>query len=155
RKSSRSTALTEASRREAMVWLRKLSLTLVASLVCQSAMAATVLLEFTTQNCGPCRRMRPVMQRLAAEGYAVQEVDASRQPHAADQFRVSKFPTFLVLVDGQEHARLEGGTTHAQLVEMIHRATAIAAQQRQPSPQAADIAYVDAGAEHASSFADV
>jgi thiol-disulfide isomerase/thioredoxin len=138
-----------------MVWLRNLSFTLVASLVCQSATAATVLLEFTTQNCGPCRRMRPVMQRLAAEGFAAQEVDASQQPQAADQFRVTQFPTFLVLVDGQEHARLVGGTTYAQLVEMIHRATAIAAQQRQLSSNAGGVAFVDSGAEPASSFANV
>jgi thiol-disulfide isomerase/thioredoxin len=139
-----------------MVWLRTFSLALFASLVCQTAFGETLLLEFTTQNCGPCRRMRPVVQRLAAEGYAVREVDASSHPQAADQYRVDQFPTFLVLVDGQEYARLVGGTTHPQLVEMIHRATAIAAQQaqqRQQADQGPPVAFVNSGAETANPFA--
>ncbi|BBO31115.1 trypsin-like peptidase domain-containing protein [Lacipirellula parvula] len=111
-----------------MVWLRTLALTLIVSLAGAQALAETVLIEFTTQNCGPCARMRPVIQRLASEGYAVRQVDATSQPQACDQYRVDRFPTFLVFVDGKEYARLVGGTTHEQLVEMIHKATAIAAQ---------------------------
>lgn len=111
-----------------MVWLRTFVFIAVAALSCQMATAESVLVEFTTQNCGPCRRMQPVVRQLAAEGYAVREVDASSQPHVADQYRVTQFPTFLVLVDGREYARLVGGTGHPQLVEMIHRATVIAAQ---------------------------
>lgn len=138
-----------------MVWLRSLSIALVATIVCQTAFGETVLLEFTTQSCGPCRRMQPVVQRLAAEGYAVREVDASSNPQAANQYRVDQFPTFLVLVDGQEYARLVGGTTHPQLVEMIHRATAIAAQQGQRSAQSPPVAFVNAGAETANPFGEV
>ncbi|WP_428308042.1 trypsin-like peptidase domain-containing protein [Lacipirellula sp.] len=114
-----------------MVWLRTLALTLIVSLASAQALAETVLIEFTTQNCGPCARMRPVIQRLAAEGYAVRQVDATSQPQACDQYHADRFPTFLVFVDGKEYARLVGGTTHEQLVEMIHKATAIAAQQPQ------------------------
>jgi thiol-disulfide isomerase/thioredoxin len=114
-----------------MVWLRTFTLALFAALACQQAVGETVLLEFTTQNCGPCRRMRPVVQQLAAEGFAVREVDASSHPQAATDYRVTGFPTFIVLVDRREYARLEGGTDHRTLTEMIHRATAIAAQQKQ------------------------
>jgi thiol-disulfide isomerase/thioredoxin len=136
-----------------MVWLRTFTLALSAALACQQAVGETVLLEFTTQNCGPCRRMRPVVQQLAAEGYAVREVDASSQPQAADQYRVTKFPTFLVLVDRREYARLEGGTDHRTLVEMIHRATAIAAQQRQSTSADPAVAFVGTGAETVNPFA--
>jgi thiol-disulfide isomerase/thioredoxin len=136
-----------------MVWLRTFTLALFAALACQQAVGETVLLEFTTQNCGPCRRMRPVVQQLAAEGYAVREVDASSEPRAADQYRVTKFPTFLVLVDRREYARLEGGTDHRTLVEMIHRATAIAAQQRQSTSADPTVAFVGTGAETVNPFA--
>lgn len=136
-----------------MVWLRTLTLTLFAVLACQQAVGETVLLEFTTQNCGPCRRMRPIVQQLAAEGYAVREVDASSQPQAADQYRVTGFPTFIVLVDRREYARLEGGTDHRTLVEMIHRATAIAAQQQQAASADPAVAFVNSGAETVNPFA--
>ncbi len=140
-----------------MVWLRTFTLALFAALACQQAVGETVLLEFTTQNCGPCRRMRPVVQQLAAEGYAVREVDASSHPQAATDYRVTGFPTFIVLVDRREYARLEGGTDHRTLVEMIHRATAIAAQQQQQHPANADpaVAFVGSGAETVNPFAQV
>lgn len=143
-----------------MVWLRNIALTLIVSLAGAQALAETVLIEFTTQNCGPCARMRPVVQRLAAEGYAVRQVDASSQPQAADQYRVDRFPTFLVFVDGKEYARLVGGTTHEQLVQMIHKATAIAAQQPQtPSTPlqntAAPLSLVGNAPETANPFAQM
>lgn len=138
-----------------MVWLRSFILTLLTALACQQAVGETVLLEFTTQNCGPCRRMRPVVQKLAAEGYAVREVDASSQPQAANEYRVTGFPTFIVLVDRREYARLEGGTDHRTLVEMIHRATAIAAQQQQQktAPSAPGLTYAVADPETVNPFA--
>lgn len=140
-----------------MVWLRTLVLTLLVSLAGAQALAETVLIEFTTQNCGPCARMRPVIQRLAAEGYAVRQVDASSQPQAADQYRVDQFPTFLVFVDGREYARLVGGTTHEQLVQMIHKATAIAAQTPSTPLQntAAPLSLVGNAPETANPFAQM
>ena len=135
-----------------MVWLRTFTLALFAALACQQAVGETVLLEFTTQNCGPCRRMRPVVQQLAAEGYAVREVDASSHPQAATDYRVTGFPTFIVLVDRREYARLEGGTDHRTLTEMIHRATAIAAQQQHVGRRS-NGAFVDPGAETVNPFA--
>lgn len=139
-----------------MVWLRTLSLALFATLACQTAFGETLLLEFTTQNCGPCRQMRPVMQQLAAEGYAVQEIDSASHPQAATDYRVSGFPTFVVLVNQREYARLEGSTDHRTLVDMIHRATAIAAQQaQQPSAPGPPVSFVNSAAPAANPFANV
>lgn len=138
-----------------MVWLRTLTLTLLAAIACQQAAGETVLLAFTTRNCGPCNLMRPVVRQLATEGYAVREVDASSQPQSADQYRVTGFPTFIVLVDRREYARLEGSTDHRTLVEMIHRATAIAAQQPQSKVAEGAVAFVAAGTETVNPFAEV
>ena len=134
-----------------MVWLRTLTLTLLAAIACQQAAGETVLLAFTTRNCGPCNLMRPVVRQLATEGYAVREVDASSQPQSADQYRVTGFPTFIVLVDRREYARLEGSTDHRTLVEMIHRATAIAAQQPQSEVAESAVAFVAAGTGYGQS----
>ena len=48
----------------------------------------TVLLEFSTSNCEPCRMMEPVIRRLQNDGYAVQQINAESQPQAARQFRM-------------------------------------------------------------------
>jgi thiol-disulfide isomerase/thioredoxin len=111
-----------------MAWSRNLLLALSASLACHHAAAETLLLEFTSPSCGPCRLMRPVMQRMAAEGYPVRDVDISREPGVASQFRVDQVPTFIVLVDGKERARLiGGGREQIELVKMMRTAEAIAA----------------------------
>lgn len=89
--------------------------------------AETLLVEFTSPTCGPCRSMRPILRSMAREGYAIREIDVTRDPAIATRYRVNSWPTFLVLVDGCERARLVGATSQAQLVEMVHKAAALAA----------------------------
>lgn len=98
------------------------------------AAATTLLVEFTSPDCGPCRSMRPIVEQLMAEGHQVRHVDVSTRPELAQQFSVTRWPTFLVLVDGVEHSRLVGMASHGQLVEMLRRADAPAApSQRTPA----------------------
>jgi thiol-disulfide isomerase/thioredoxin len=114
-----------------MVWFRCLSTALLASLLSHQATAETVLLDFMSPTCGPCRQMQPVMHQLAAAGFNVREVDTSREPGLglAQHYRVTDLPTFVVVVGGKERARLVGGgNSAAKLVEMIHTATAIGAR---------------------------
>jgi thiol-disulfide isomerase/thioredoxin len=110
-----------------MVRLQKLvvvlaHIALTASTAPTRGVADTLLLDFTSPRCGPCRQMRPVVQRLAARGYAVREIDVERDRAVATQFHVDFTPTYVVLVDGRERARLSGAATYEQLAEMIHRA---------------------------------
>jgi S1-C subfamily serine protease len=78
--------------------------------------------------------MRPVIEQLVAEGHQVRHVDVSTRPQLARQFRVTRWPTFLVLVDGVEHSRLVGIATHAQLVDMINRAGGASAPPTKRTP---------------------
>jgi len=111
-----------------MVWKQslrasRLLVTLIllatAGLVSQ-AKAKTVLLDFSSPTCGPCRAMRPTVQRLAAAGYSIRHVDVTREPELAAQYRVTTVPTFIVLVDGQETGRV-GYSSFEQLSELITR----------------------------------
>lgn len=133
-----------------MVNSRRTALALWALLAAAPHAAATTLLvEFTSPDCGPCRGMRPVIEQLVAEGHQVRHVDVSTRPQLAQQFRVTRWPTFIVLVDGVERSRLVGIASHAQLVDMIQRAggtntpptkrtpATFAANQRTPATVAA------------------
>ncbi|MCG8449763.1 MAG: trypsin-like peptidase domain-containing protein [Pirellulales bacterium] len=106
-----------------MVWNRSAALLTLFSvtLVCDvsSTMAETVLLDFNSALCGPCRQMRPVVRQLAAAGYKVRDVDIDREPQLAAKFGVSQVPTFLVLVDGRETNRVVGLTSFARLQQML------------------------------------
>lgn len=78
-----------------------------------------VLLDFTATWCGPCRKMEPTVHSLQKAGYAVRQVDVDREPDLAQQFDVRTIPTFVLLVDGQEAARLRGIVSQTQLERLF------------------------------------
>ena len=82
-------------------------------------LAETVMLDFSSNSCGPCRQMRPIVQQLAASGYRVRDVNIDREPQLAARFRVTQVPTFVVLIDDREAARLTGTASYAQLEQMM------------------------------------
>ncbi|HMO41835.1 MAG TPA: trypsin-like peptidase domain-containing protein, partial [Phenylobacterium sp.] len=120
---------------------------LVLAMAAEPARAETVLLDFTAANCPPCREMEPILRQLAAEGYAVRQVDVARDRALAVRLGVDSTPTFIVAVDGREWARLSGRTDRATLVAMMHRATTLAAASA-PAGGGASVSPV--GFEHPS-----
>lgn len=98
------------------------SLALAALSAAHAAAAQPLLLDFTTPGCGPCREMRPVLTQLAQAGFAVREIDASRDPQTTAHFGVNQFPTFVAVVDGREYARIIGKTSAAELAGMLRDA---------------------------------
>ena len=90
--------------------------------------AETVLLDFSSASCGPCQEMRPIVRQLAASGYRVRDVNIDREPQLATRFHVKQVPTFIVLVDDREAARLTGTATYAQLEQMMTRYSSPATQ---------------------------
>lgn len=79
----------------------------------------TLLLDFYSPSCGPCRQMAPVVQRLAAAGHPIRQVDVSQEPHTAAQFGVTAVPCFVMLVNGREVARHVGMASQPQLERML------------------------------------
>lgn len=81
----------------------------------------TVLLDFSSPTCGPCQQMRPVVHRLATDGIPVREIDITRQPQLAAQYRVTQVPTFIVAIDGRPVEQTVGYTSYEQLHSMVRR----------------------------------
>lgn len=94
---------------------------LVSALCALPCAAETVLLEFSSASCGPCRQMRPVVEQLKSAGYNIREISVDRNPQMATRHRVDRWPTFIVLRDGRETSRLTGITSYGQLKEMLVR----------------------------------
>jgi thiol-disulfide isomerase/thioredoxin len=116
-----------------MVKVRLCALALLMGLALATvhpAAAETVLLDFTSPHCPPCREMEPVLAQLAARGHDVRPVDVTRDSDAARQFRVEATPTYIVLVDGGEWARLTGKSDLATMEGMIRKATELAQAKR-------------------------
>jgi len=96
--------------------------------------AETVLLDFSLPGCGPCQEMRPVVNRLAAAGFRVQEINMQSEPQVAARFGVTRAPTFLVLVDGRETSRQVGLASYEQLHQMLSQQPS-PPPMRRPTPQ--------------------
>ncbi len=95
----------------------------------------TVLLDFYSDSCGPCRQMDPVVQRLAAAGYPVRKVDVEDERELAGRFGITRIPCFVLVVDGKEADRTVGATSYERLEAMCQLGLA---RHKPRQPSAAD-----------------
>jgi thioredoxin 1 len=77
-----------------------------------------VLLYFFSPNCGPCRTMTPVIDRLAALHDNVFKFDVSQSLDLARRLGVMATPTIMLLADGRI-ARVKLGALSAQRIEAL------------------------------------
>ena len=83
-----------------------------------SSAGDTVLLDFYSDSCMPCRQMDPTVRQLAAMGYPVRKVNCAREPELAGRFGVTQIPCFVMLVGGREVDRVIGLTPLPRLEQM-------------------------------------
>ncbi len=105
-----------------MVATRSSVLLLAALFAGQGLAQETVLLNFTSASCPPCRSMEPVLQRLAGEGHPIRHVDVMQERRLATRFQVTRTPTFVMVVNNREFARVVGATGYADLKDILSRA---------------------------------
>lgn len=70
-----------------------------------------VLLDFSSETCGPCRMMAPILERLArrrAGELMVIKIDIGRYPELAASFGVQAVPTFVIVHRQSERGRTTG-----------------------------------------------
>lgn len=79
----------------------------------------TVLLDFYSDTCPPCRAMDPVVRQLASRGFPIQKVNVQREPGLASRFGIRGIPCFVMLVDGREADRVVGATSSGRLEQML------------------------------------
>lgn len=114
---------------------RSLLFSFLTSIACGVASAApraaadTVLLDFTSPSCGPCVQMEPTLRAMESQGVRVQRVDVSRDRELAKQFRVDVTPTYVVVIDGREWARVTGVTPLPTMLEMMRKSAELAAHE--------------------------
>lgn len=80
------------------------------------------LIDFWAEWCGPCKMMAPVLEELKKD-YAgkltIKEVNVDENEEEASRFGVLSIPTYVIMKDGQEVARLIGAVGKGPLEEKI------------------------------------
>ena len=75
-----------------------------------SGVGQTVLLDFYSDSCGPCREMNPTVQALINAGYPVQRVNVAKNRALAAKYGIYRIPCFVMVVEGREVDRVVGMT---------------------------------------------
>ena len=79
------------------------------------------ILEFSSERCGPCQQMAPLVAKLEREGLPIHSIDVDADQDTASQYRISTIPAFVLIVDGKEVERLTGSQSESRIRQMLAR----------------------------------
>jgi thioredoxin 1 len=81
-----------------------------------------VLLDFTAEWCGPCKRLAPIVDEIARDtvgSLKVGKIDIDASPAVSARFGIRGAPTVIVFKDGREVARQVGVTSKQRLLALV------------------------------------
>lgn len=80
-----------------------------------------VLKDYWATWCPPCKQMNPIIEEIEAElpDVKVEKIDIDNNPEVAQADGVMSIPTYVVLNDGKEVARIVGATSKSNLLQAI------------------------------------
>jgi thioredoxin 1 len=80
-----------------------------------------VLIDFYTQNCGPCKAMHPILEELSSEltDVKVAKVEVSQNPDIGQSFGIMSVPTIIYMNDGKVKQTKRGLQNKKAIKSMI------------------------------------
>jgi len=90
--------------------------------VLQKSLQVPVLVDFWAEWCGPCKRLGPVLEKLAGEyhgAFELAKVDVEAEQQLAAAFQIRSIPTVMLVKDGQIVDGFPGALPEAQLREFL------------------------------------
>ncbi|HEB94857.1 MAG TPA: hypothetical protein ENI96_00305 [Sedimenticola thiotaurini] len=77
------------------------------------------LIYFHSPNCGPCKRMSPMIEEMARRHPNIQSIDVSRQMELALKYNVRATPTVVLVKEGKVAKVLLGPQSQARLEALV------------------------------------
>lgn len=80
-----------------------------------------VLIDFYAEWCGPCKKMNPILNRIADQNKNVKllKIDAEKSDNIASVFKVEEIPTYVIIKNGRQVWRSVGEMEEAELKEVL------------------------------------
>ena len=80
-----------------------------------------VLVDFYASWCGPCKRLAPTLEEVAAEspGARVVKVNVDNSPELAERYDIHSMPSLLVFKNGRVMTRQKGVVSKSRLKAML------------------------------------
>ena len=75
---------------------------------------------FTADWCGPCKKVRPIVEELIKDGYSFQIIDVDIEKELVKKFEISSVPTFVLFKNEKSVKRISGAQTKTQLEDFIN-----------------------------------
>ncbi len=95
-----------------------------ATQVIEASRTVPVVVDFWAPWCGPCRVLKPMLEKLAEEyqgKFILAKVDSDANGAVASAFGVRSIPTVVAVVDGKEVDRFSGALPEGQVRQFLDK----------------------------------
>jgi putative thioredoxin len=118
-------------------WVAEVTMENFQQVVVDGSRERPVVIDFWAEWCGPCRRLAPMLERLAVEkagGFLLAKVNTDENPELAEAFRVEGIPAVYAIRDGKVVNHFTGVMPEAELRVFLDGLGQQSAEPKEPTP---------------------